>query len=1386
MSNLLANAGGHPQKDPKFVPLFIERAFTGLNTQRAALHDPSDLVTSRYYGGRPDSLWMGSNVELSNNLTLRRRPGLSPFSSVTYPTVPDRAFSFELTNNTIQVVIDTGSSGNLNVSQVVMSSGDSAVYIGTFPNGADNAYEGLIFQVSGFTTIDNNGTFVCLGSTTTTLTLENSRATPETDPAFAVTAGGVYVDNQNGTKTLLFAKTPGAGQSYFVAVGGVLYVGDGTDTNKYTPLNSNGTIWKWGIAAPTVQPSVTIVPSASAAVTWQANTVWSTMGLIYDTTSGTMFQLNSVNASTVNTTQFGTSGPGVPLGGWNTGFNGLTNDNGVVWQNDGIVTSWSPNTRFASIFRSSGGLPEVIYDPVSKAMYVNAAPDNGPGAGGYYTGPQVPNFKPGNNQTTIDNQCIWQYVGIPGILSTWQSGHVYPKFVGSSQNPPIANYQPATVTEPVSLNRGLPTDQPVYWQVVKTAGTSGATNTAPFGNSLVAPGTIIGDNGDLLWLSLGSGTWAALTDYSAWTASGSLFSAIVDTNGNFQVCTTTGKSGSTIPTNWGTTYGSQTQDATVVWTCVGPQMHWAANTIWFLPTPGFSPPSNSSPYGGASVVDSNGDEEFVIVSGKGGAVQPIWNAIGQTTVDGAATWYNLVAATTESLSWQQGLVYAYSFKARSLTDFYSVDVPGTNTPPIPPGLSNPLPPPSGSETGAISTASPVFTIVGSDNGAVNTISGFGSTDPQVDTIVIWRSTDGGGYTNMFELTEIPSPPPINGIAQPWTFKDFLPQAPTALFPGLNPLIPAPINDSNDPPNAAFLPMVYNFQRIWGALGQMVAFSGGPDVVTGNPNEAFLPSDEIPFLAQVVNIVKNTQGLVTFLTDSIQLIAGGPQTASFFSVELCPNVGLLSFNELDVHAGEIYFFSADNQFYALSPSLNLSRCGFPIGDQLANLPSSGVSDTSWNPAQGYVTVHQNGTDNCIFLADGSTGWYRLNPYQVPGVSQGPEPIWSPYANITNGCQLVQSVQTAPGIKKLLVGVPVNQPNETITAGVINFGTANTYGIVANTTVANTGSTTITGNLGLNPGTVVTGAPTVTGVSNINNTAAVKAQADVSTAYNQAVVLASTILQASDLGTQTLTAGIYSSQSGVFTITSGNLTLDAQNNPNAIWVFQVAGNLTVANSRSITLVNGASANNVFWQVGGSVTIGTGLTFNGTIAALTSITVGSGTTVNGGLWAQTGSVTLNTDTISSPASFGNSGKLVLPGATTGYQILYRNLSIYTDNGTQYDAWYTMGSIVLVSPGQLAVLKFLEMDFSGKQFQPNVSFLLNEIAGTFTPFTASPQFDPPDIYGTTGVPGSYSPNRYYFSTTKSLARCRHMMIKIDYGKTPNPDEIFNATIFGRLLSEF
>jgi hypothetical protein len=1172
MPNLIEASGGSPQKQPKYVPIFLDRAFTGLYSQRAVLHDPSDVYTARFYGGRPDALLTGRNVELTNRLTLQRRPGLSAFSAATYPTPPNTAFSFQLTNGTIQVIIDTGSTGLLSLTGSSGVSGLTTVYNGTITGGGSNAYVGLIFRVSGFTNANNNGDFFCTASSTTTLTLANPNGVAELTAATTFSSGAVYIDNQNGTKTFLLAKSPAAGQTHFVAVAGILYMGDGVDTKKYTPGNPNGAIWNWGIVAPTQQPNVVITPSGAAAVTWQANTIWSTVGLIFDSASGTTQQLNSVTQNTApaansqNSTTFGRTGPGGPV--WNQAPGGTTTDGSVTWQNRGPIVLWTPGTTYgnASTGPFSATTPCIVYDPGTKSCYIQS--NSNPGT--RVSGQNYPKFKPSSGAHTDDGQVVWIWLGPGGIPGQWQASHAYPQIGTVSDNDVVSS-----VSEPTSLNAGLPPNStPIYWQVAEVGGTSAATGSPSF----AARGNITSD-GDISWLSLGVGTWQANTTPIPWSTSGAVFTAIKDSNGNAQVCiTSNGPSGAIQPT-WKSVYGKTTldggtsQNPNVVWVCVGKMLTWTASTIWELPVVGFSPPTSSSPFGGSSIIDSNGNVEFVINSGLGGAVVPVWNTtVGGTfatssTTDNQATWYNLAVSVAQSLSWTKGHVYAYSYKARSLTDFFSVPALITNAQgitsnviPTPPGLGSPLPAPLGSETGAISTASPVFTITGGNTGAVNTISGIGSIDPQVDTIVIWRDADGGGLSNMFELTEIPAPPPIAGKAQPWSFKDFLPDVPTNLFPGLNVLIPAPINHQNDPPPSAYLPMVYNFQRIWGANGLSVPFSGGPDVPTGNPNEAFLPADELPFLAPVTRLVRTPQGIITFLTDSIEVIAGGPLTSSFFSVTVGPGIGLVSYNALDVFAGEIYFFAADNQFRVMSPSLNVSNAGFPVGDQFANHATTGIQDATWNPAKVYVAIHQNGIDNMMVVSDGSTGWYRLNPRQVPGAAQGPEPVWSPFAAITNGAKMVQSVETQPGIKKLLVGS----------------------------------------------------------------------------------------------------------------------TLPGQN-----------------------------------------------------------------------------------------------------------ILNRDLSVFTDNGTAYDAFFVMGSITLAHPGQIALLKFLEFDFSGISYTPTVSYLLNEISGTFTPFTTAPQFDPPSIYGQTIFPTSYSPNRYYFSSNALLARCRHMQVKVDFGTTSNGDELYNMTIFGRMMVE-
>lgn len=1373
---LFEERGGRPQKQVKFTNIFTDELFTGLYTQRAALHSSADFLTRRFYGGRSDALLDGANIELTNRLTLARRPGLTPFSSAIYPTAPNTAFSFEPTNGTIQVIVDCGSTGDISLTAVDEISGVAYYHFtSTQANAANNQYEGLIFQITGFDDANNNGTFTCTYSTSSYMILDNTLAVTDSATANAISSGAVYYDEQDGgatyslsavdmisgvayyhftatqaaadnngfenrvftitgfddavnngvfectastsaymvlnnlsaitdtysasaqstDKILLFAKNPGAGQCYFTAVAGVLYAGDGVDTRKYIPNGTNqnpdagygasGNVWNWGGEAPTDQPTVTIVESGSAATVWQASTVYSTMGLLLDSNGNAEF-LTGVNASGTNTTQLGKTGNGQPL--WNNTQGSQTADGSCNWTNWGIISTWKPGTLVlyesavlapnGYIFQATGGLTGVTEPAWTSTPNTHCA-DNGSG----------------NKQwQNVGQAVVWQ--GKTSYHAWWEHS---PCIVCQPILPTAANI--ASGTQPVYLmtNNDQTTgsnDDP---------GISGSGYTPPWPSTAGLTTT----DGDLQWISLGSATWAASTDVFAWSEGSTTFSVVEDPYGDFQVCIGTGKTGSAQPYTqwqashsytagssigvqngsqfilftsgsgthnsgssqpswnftptsttsdgavtwtctgtvlasvWGNKYGSQTNDGSATWVNVGPTITWATSTQWYYQSGGFAPPTTAQPYGGAIVIGNN-YVQCCTSTGKSGSTQPTWpaltqdyvltsvaNASGQTAVytgtigapanslvgyvftvsgfaahpqnngtnfictanngsttitlinpnassesagatiactvlnsnitDNTVNWFTESAASANSLAWSNGYCYAYSFYARLPGDYYN-----TNTPP---GWPRVLGTPTGCELGTCTTASPVFTITGSNAGAVNTLVGEGSGDPQFDTIIIWRCADGEGSDNMYFLTEIPMPQPIQGTPQAWTFQDYLPDTPQTIsgvvYPGLNNLIPAPIDDQNDPPPSTFLPMAFNFNRIWGADGTDVLFTGGPDVLVGNPQECFNPSDEFQYLAGVTRLVKTSQGLAVLLTDEIDIICGGPLTSSFYNVVLCPGVGLKSYNSCDVYAGEIYFLAADSEFQVISPSLSLSNQGFPVG----NIFAGDSTYTAWDTSQTYVAVFQNGLDNCLFVVNPEGGeWVRNNPAQIPGSYLGPEATWSPRAYPVGGVQMVQSLETSPGIRQLLVGSP----------------------------------------------------------------------------------------------------------------------------------------------------------------------------------------------NG-----------------------------------GNQIMVRNLNVFTDNGTEYDAWWLMGSIVLCNPGQIGILRFIEGDFSANA-NVTMSYLLNEIEGVYpgnpgTDFTTMPDnlklFDPPQLYGNTLAPTSYSPFRWYFSSTGSLARARHLQIYCSYGMSSLQDEVMSISINGALMQE-
>ncbi|MGO9181319.1 MAG: ice-binding family protein [Candidatus Limnocylindrales bacterium] len=199
--------------------------------------------------------------------------------------------------------------------------------------------------------------------------------------------------------------------------------------------------------------------------------------------------------------------------------------------------------------------------------------------------------------------------------------------------------------------------------------------------------------------------------------------------------------------------------------------------------------------------------------------------------------------------------------------------------------------------------------------------------------------------------------------------------------------------------------------------------------------------------------------------------------------------------------------------------------------------------------------------------------------------------------------------------------------------VGLGTAAPFAVLAGTpAVTNTGPTTITGDLGISPAAAVTGFPpgTVNGTIHAADAVALQAKSDLVTAYNDAAGRAPFTTVAGDtLGGITLVAGVY--KGGALALT-GTLTLDGQNDPSSVWVFQASSSLITASSSSVHLINGASACNVFWQVTSSATLGSGSTFVGTILALTSITLNSGVTLNGRALARNGEVTLISDTITS----------------------------------------------------------------------------------------------------------------------------------------------------------
>lgn len=286
-----------------------------------------------------------------------------------------------------------------------------------------------------------------------------------------------------------------------------------------------------------------------------------------------------------------------------------------------------------------------------------------------------------------------------------------------------------------------------------------------------------------------------------------------------------------------------------------------------------------------------------------------------------------------------------------------------------------------------------------------------SPDPQADYVAIFRTDDGGATYYLI-------PPPISGNGNTeYTLPlvEYLQRGFTDTNPdsNLNILLQAPLALQNSVPPVGVINLAYQDGRIFASRNNTVYWSAGPDTPIGNGYNGFPPNNYAEFPSSVSKIVPLNVGIFVFTVSDIYVISGNGTAGDPFSAQpFEQRVGLLSYNALTVNGSILYFMTTDQQVMELNVHSGLSQVGFPIADQFMTSP--------WSPANSYLTWHVNGSnDQCLFVGDNSTGWYRMSPTAPP---ENGTLTWSLKANIQGGCGAIQSVETSPGKIQLLLAPP----------------------------------------------------------------------------------------------------------------------------------------------------------------------------------------------------------------------------------------------------------------------------------------------------------------------------------------------------------------------------
>lgn len=495
-------------------------------------------------------------------------------------------------------------------------------------------------------------------------------------------------------------------------------------------------------------------------------------------------------------------------------------------------------------------------------------------------------------------------------------------------------------------------------QQLTQAGTTGAAQ--PAWNAALGGAT---NDGTAKWKNVNPAAWVAGGSYVI----GDFVLGVTPSNpaGDFFKVTQAGTAGGSTPA-WFSGVGNFVTDGTVIWQNVGPSFTWPNIGGVQLVTLD------------RQILDSNGNIQSVQSTGFSGGGVPTWNkATGAITIDNATSWLNLGPLD------QTASFYAYAFR--------------------------------NSVTGHVSTASPRSAPIATLASSSVTVKGDWTTDPQVDTIRIYRTLAGG--STLFFLADIPVTSHTPGSA-PWSYVDTTPDS------GLNEFIAAAENGANNPPPVGLQALTFANGRIFGAVGNTVYVSGGPDTTEGSGNESFPPNNVFVFPSAVIRMWPAVLGIVVFTSSDIYLIQGqGTATSPLTAIPFLSGIGLAHYNSFDVNGSIGYLLTNDLQLMSFDPGSGLAEVGFPIGDKI-----SAVISVLASPGSAYVTWHNGGSkDKALYLGFSSSGvnggWFRMNQTSAPesGLS------WSPGASVNqspvapgNGCSAIQSLETSPGVRSLLVG------------------------------------------------------------------------------------------------------------------------------------------------------------------------------------------------------------------------------------------------------------------------------------------------------------------------------------------------------------------------------